>query len=500
MTHEQVPITSTVPTPKLLAAAMVRAARGRKEGLWLDPCVGDGAIVKEMAELGVERERILALDIAPHARADDELARTFRGVDFIEWAQTNGARVDHVVMNPPYVALSRVRGAPRARALEVTLADGKQLRLKANYWCAFVVQALSCLRDGGSLVAVLPAAWEFAKYSKRVRETVERGFGEVVVVRCSSPLFAEVREGAVVIACYRRGHKPCVVRRIEVADISCAVAALDEIARGTVAARTTVLQGFSQRCAAHVPLSDVADIRIGAVTGDVNFFLLTEIRRLELRLPRSAVRPVLSRSGHLASAFASRREWDALRCRGERVWLFRPSKAALEHPSVRAYLEFGVGGGCEVGGFKVRSRQPWHRTPIPRGIDGFLSGMSKRLPFLVLRSMPGLAATNTLYVVRFKGRPTIAERATLGLALLTTEVRTELRRRARAYADGLLKLEPTELGSVPVPIVPARRGAPGVLRKATALLLGGKEREASAIADAWLGDNYSASHLGRRAV
>ena len=174
-------------------------------------------------------------------------------------------------MNPPYVALSRVHGAPLARALEVILADGKHLPLKANYWCAFVVQALSCLREGGSLVAVLPAAWEFARYAKQVRETIERGFGEVVVVRCSSPLFAEVREGAVVIACYRRGQKPCTVRRIEVADLASTVAALDEIARGTVPQGTTILQGFSQRGVGHVPLSDLVDIRIGAVTGDVDY-------------------------------------------------------------------------------------------------------------------------------------------------------------------------------------------------------------------------------------
>ena len=35
-----------------------------QERPWLDPCIGDGALVAEMAELGVERDRILALDIA----------------------------------------------------------------------------------------------------------------------------------------------------------------------------------------------------------------------------------------------------------------------------------------------------------------------------------------------------------------------------------------------------------------------------------------------------
>ena len=47
MTHEHVPDSSTVHTPQALAAAMVRAARGQGTGLWLDPCVGDGAFVAE---------------------------------------------------------------------------------------------------------------------------------------------------------------------------------------------------------------------------------------------------------------------------------------------------------------------------------------------------------------------------------------------------------------------------------------------------------------------
>jgi adenine-specific DNA-methyltransferase len=117
-----------------------------------------------------------------------------------------------------------------------------------------------------------------------------------------------------------------------------------------------------------------------------------------------------------------------------------------------------------------------------------MSGMSKRLPFLALRAMPGLTASNTLYVIRFKKRVTEAEKATLGLVLLTSSVRRELAQHARIYADGLLKFEPTDLGGVRVPVTESRKDAARVLRKATALLLTGREAEASAMADAWLDD------------
>jgi hypothetical protein len=78
------------------------------------------------------------------------------------------------------------------------------------------------------------------------------------------------------------------------------------------------------------------------------------------------------------------------------------------------------------------------------------------------------------------------EKATLGLLLLTSAVRKELARHARVYADGLLKFEPTDLGAVRVPVVQPRKNAARVFRNATALLLAGREAEASAMADAWV--------------
>jgi hypothetical protein len=112
--------------------------------------------------------------------------------------------------------------------------------------------------------------------------------------------------------------------------------------------------------------------------------------------------------------------------------------------------------------------------------------MSKRLPFLVLREMTELTATNTLYVVRFKKARDASERAGLGIALLTSKVRRELARRARVYADGLLKLEPTELGRTRIPLVKARGDAQKVFALATALLLAGQVTDAEALADAWV--------------
>ena len=74
---------------------------------------------------------------------------------------------------------------------------------------------------------------------------------------------------------------------------------------------------------------------------------------------------------------------------------------------MKAYLERTVkDGGCKRRALKVRSRDPWYRTPLEPVIHGFMSGMSGWGPWVVFREMPRLAATNTLYVVRFlDGQP-----------------------------------------------------------------------------------------------
>ena len=498
MSHEHVPQSATVYTPPELAVAMVAAARGRPGALWLDPCVGDGAFVAQIAARGVPAEQIVAVDIAPGPGAVDNLALTVRETDFLEWATENRASIDHVVMNPPYAALGRIQGKLLERALDVRMFDGDCLPLKANYWAAFLLTAVECVREGGSLVAVLPAAWDFATYARKVRETVEQAFGEVIVVRCASPLFPQVQEGVVVVVALGRGEKSRASRRVEVAGLAETITALEQIALGKVLPGTATMRAFAQPPLALRRLDEIVHIHIGAVTGDAAYFLLNEDERRKWKLPQSALRPTLSRSRHLISACIGRKQWANLRDEGARVWMFWPTNASLRHRAVRAYIEHGQEGGCNVAAHKIANRDPWHRTPLPSRIDGFISGMSKRLPFLSLRDMPGLTASNTLYVVRFRKRVTAAEKATFGVLLLTSSVRRELARHARVYADGLLKFEPSDLGEVRVPVVGARKDAIHVFRDATALLLAGREAEASAMADAWIeGGATGCSELSR---
>ncbi len=487
---ENVPLSSTVYTPDPLALGMVRALGDSPGASWLDPCAGLGAFGRALRTIGVPPARITAFDLQSVITEADSHARISRGVDFVEWSEHTQQRYDRIVLNPPYVALGRIQGSPRHAALRTTLPDGTSLPLKANYWAAFLLASLRTLASGGGLCAVLPASWDFARYAAPLRSSLPRLFASFRVFRSREPLFPEVQEGAVVLV----AHGYCATRgrsvRTETATSVGLVAALELAVApdaGSVVLSTSVFRSVEPALrTSTVKFADVLVLRLGGVTGDAPYFLLSESERVAYRLPMSCLRPAVTRARHLRSALIDMRAWQALRAADERVWLFSPSETASLDPRVQAYLRLAPeDGGCNRDRWKVIKRDPWYRTVLPRRVDGFISGMSRVGPHLVLRSMPRLTATNTLYVVRFVGTRTPDERAAIGLSLLTSEVRATLQRRGRVYADGLLKFEPSDLASVELPVAPRVAGARSVFRRATECFCRGEGDAASRLADSF---------------
>lgn len=481
-----VPTTSTVYTPERLAAAMVKAVArpARPSDIWLDPCVGDGAFVREISGLGIPRLRILARDLSLLCSSADALATTTRGTDTVAWASAEGACCDRIVMNPPYVPIAKLGTSVRPAARHWPHGGRDALSPRANYWCSFVLAAIRLLRLDGALCVVLPASWDYAQYAAPVRAEVEQNFSHVMVLRCRRPLFPHVLEGAVVVLARGRGRP---LRRMERMECDTPAGLIDALAKigpdASPNAAAVLPLRRPARSTQRMRLGDVCTIRIGGVTGAADYFLMSDDERKTHGLPATAMRPVLTRARHLTAYEMTPEHWQTLSADGERVWLFDPPPAAARHVAVAAYIKQGE---KHRGNYKLSRREPWYRTPLPPTPHAFMSGMSRHLPFLVLNSMPRLTATNTLYVVQFARGLDSEDRIGVGLSLLTSASRRTLRATARNYADGLVKFEPGELSNLTLEIGARRIGSEPVLDLATNALLDGDAERASAIADAWL--------------
>jgi len=336
---------------------------------------------------------------------------------------------------------------------------------------------------------VLPAAFDYADYAAPLRNLLPQRFERFDVHRSRRPAFKPIQDGSVVIV--GRGFGPSGdgdARRFEhdsPDDLIGALPQSDKDIPSRRLRRSPRPRLFAIRKDTR-KLGDVVRIRLGGVTGDARYFLLTEAKRQERRLPVDVVLPVLSRARHLAAGEMSRSDWLSLRDGNERVWLFDPPRRLLEHPSVSAYLNLDPSsGGCMRSRYKIASRTPWYRVPLPKRVDGFITGMSQFGPWISLRAMPSLTATNTLYVVTYREQLSRDGKAAWAMSLLTSSVRRKLEPLGRLYADGLLKYEPGDLLDLPVPIPRRIEGAADCYLQVVKALLRGEVEESRAMADSW---------------
>jgi hypothetical protein len=458
---------------------MVRAIDPDPNDLWLDPCMGPGAFISALRKTGLSKTRIVGVDIDVHPGAEDSAATTVRGVDFFDWCASTDERFTKIVANPPYVALCKLENDLQRSVQRFQQSDDPTFALRSNYWCAFLSACLGLLKREGSLAFVLPAAWDYALYARQLREKVLRSFKSVEVHRSQEPLFPGVREGRVVLVAKGYLQVPEHAGRIDHSTAASLISALTRSVPHSASTKTyaTVAPNSSAKL-----FDDLFSVGIGCVTGDVNYFLLTESQRLEHGLPTSALRPVISKARHLVASQVTRPIWEHLMRADERIWLFSPDPTALRSSAVRAYLKRGE-TVCNLDGYKLRNRDPWYEVPGIRYGIGFMSGMTSVGPWLSLRSMRGLAATNTLYVVTAKKRMGMDEQAAWALSLLSSETRQQVRAQLRCYPDGLTKLEPHDISGLRL-LAPKRiAGSRKTYDKAISLLLSGDAEAATAIAD-----------------
>lgn len=475
------PTSCKVSTPGPLADAIILRLGTGPRLSWLEPCVGSGIFIEKLKDKGVSNRRITAIDLDRHPHPNDKYAATIRGRDFLRWYSQTTLRVDRILANPPFLRIKNLPPILRTSALQVKGPQGEDLTIGSNCWYAFLCACLKLLKPKGSLGFVLPAAWDYADYATPLRTHIQASFRQVEVHRSYTPIFADVKDGAVVLFGEGFHEPPQQAKRFEYETAEKLIA---NLCRASCFKPTKYFQIQFEPNHPECRLGDIATIRIGTVTGDSRFFLLNEEQRIANALPVYSLKPVISKACHLISSELNRTRWEKLRKNGKRIWLFCPADTARGHKAVSTYLRLpAIRGGCNRSASKVKSRNPWYRPQIHPKCDGFMSGMSTAGPWICFSSMPHLCATNTLYVVTFKNNIPRSEKYAWALSLLTSSARKSLRSNCRIYAVGLRKYEPSDLSEIILPKPLNARTARKCYRQAVEALLRNDESQAISIAD-----------------
>ncbi|MGI8507945.1 MAG: class I SAM-dependent methyltransferase, partial [Gemmatimonadaceae bacterium] len=196
-----------------------------------------------------------------------------------------------------------------------------------------------------------------------------------------------------------------------------------------------------------VRFRDVASVDVGVVTGNNNFFVLTDAQ-VEAHNLRPFTVPLVGRTAQLSGTVYGANDMQQDRHTNARCYLLFPPNEPLEAlpEELVRYLRYGEQQAVPEG-YKCGIRKRWYIVPSVSTPDAFLFRQVNRFPKLVL-NQTAATSTDTIHRVRFHDtdhiRPTIAAFHN-SMTFAFTEVL------GRSYGGGVLELEPNEADNLPIP-------------------------------------------------
>jgi adenine-specific DNA methylase len=466
-------------TPAAIADFLAAwATAGRSDARILDPTCGEAVfllaaarrLAANGAKPGATRDLLYGVDL--HADSLEQSRKLLKAegfdaalVDGDFFAQATPAQLggafpwmDAVIGNPPFVRYQQHRGDARKLSAAAALAQGVRLSGLASSWAALLVHACSFLKPEGRISMVLPAELLTVGYAEPIRRWLRQRFERVHLVLFDELQFEGAEEQVVLLVASGSGEcEGFVLHEVRDADELQRLHIFDSLSvtpraegKWTDLLLRTERRTLFRRVAetSFIDLAEYGNPELGTVTGANDFFALTEATRERYGLDSHLTPIVPPGTRHLRGTRFTQANWEALKLRGERVWLLNPT---CQRPSggLARYLAHGQKLGVPDA-YKCTVRSPWWKPPVvdPPGL--FFTYMSHRYPRLIA-NQAGVSFLNSMHGLKLQPHAPAIARDALPLLVLNSVSMLGAEIFGRSYGGGILKMEPREAAQLPVP-------------------------------------------------
>lgn len=467
-------------TPEILTDILCKWAIKDHKDTVLEPSFGGCGFLRSSQKILRERgcdspnTQIYGCDIDSNAfnflsttfAAPIDLNR-FAKSDFLELSlpQEWPEKFSSIVGNPPYKSYHHINIDIRDKVIEKLADHGCQMDKRASLWAYFVGLSATMNAQNGRMAWVLPSSFLHANYSQKLRLYLASAYRTTIAFEIKQRLFLEEGTDEQTIILLADGKKeyddsiPSADKDIPLIrcdDLDGFVEQLDKWSSDKVSGKVTCatsVQGSMSKlgktkfeelierseCSL---LGDFLNVRLGMVTGDNKYFILTAEKAKELGINKGQLPKVLAKF-----RFAEGLEYDnqdhhhSLK-NGHPGILVSTSSYEKASKNIQSYLDSYPEEKIDKSA-TFRKRKNWYEPDDNRPPDAFFPVMHHLGPRLVLNTQ-NINCTNTIHRVRFHPKTSITTQRLLSISCLSTFSQVSAEIAGRTYGSGVLKHEPRE--------------------------------------------------------
>ena len=447
-------------TPRPIADWMAACVCAHRPARLLDPAVGDGVFIDAVADFCRCRKRPLPrmdafeIDSPTWQRfcARPCCTAQCRCEDFL--LADIPSRYDAIIANPPYVRHHSIGKSTRVfEAMDRLL--GERIPRTMNLYGLFLLRIASLLSRRGVAAVITPAEWLNADFGVALKRHLLSSnlIDGIIHFDHAASVFDGVLTTASIVLLRRDRRPDDPVHFNQVSDIA-SLRTLDprkgrELRREELDPASKWTPLFSSpvlRLPTGPRLGDIASCMRGIATGANDFFTLRPSDARKWKINRSDLTVCITKARQLTGSKVSSADIARMVARDERVYLLTP-RSPISRP-VQRYLAEGRRQGVHRR-FLPSHRPTWYlpenRPPAPILVSVFARG-----GFKFVRNDAGALNLTAYHGIYLKSSDTdlIDE---LFAYLCSDEAAEQLKQHERIYAEGLRKLEPRDVESLPIP-------------------------------------------------